>query len=446
MPHHNRVLPALIATLGLVLSTLALTAPATAGGPNTATLDLRAESGRGPMSGTLSNGVGWTLDNGIAGSPAGALIGINETQTVTFDRPVSVEFSVSGLNCVNEAMDIATPVTAVTIDPNHSWTPATQVIRGNGSAGLGDLSFFRADAPVTAITATAVGADGCFRGLATFEVSFYENQTPTASIAAPIDGGVFTQGQTVLADYSCADGDIIHVDEVTCVGTVADGSPIDTSTPGAKSFTVTATDEHGDTSDLTAHYTVGDQAGLCSATAIGLPQNLDLGVANGGQVPCTTRDGRIADFTILLGALPFPLTALSPSLKVTLAEATSTKAGNTHRASTRVAGVTISFPLNSWSLEFEDLWSEASASTPVNCAAGNDLQGTAQIGRIIRNGTTVYDQLDQPLSIPLPLVGGVHLNRVAKTGTQVTADVLAIDLPGGQLDITIGHSTAGVDC
>ena len=89
MPHLQRALLALTATLGLVLSTLALASPANAGGPNAATLDLRAESGRAPLSGTLANGVGWSLDNGIAGGPAGALIGIGESQTVTFDRPVA---------------------------------------------------------------------------------------------------------------------------------------------------------------------------------------------------------------------------------------------------------------------------------------------------------------------------------------------------------------------
>lgn len=446
MGHRNRAALAISAMLGLVLSTFAFASPATAGGPITATLDLRAETGVAPIGGTLSNGVGWTLDNGTAGSPAGALIGINETQTVTFDRPVSVEFSVSGLNCPNEAMDIATPVTASNINSNHTWTPATQIIRGNGSADLSDLSFFTTNAPVTSITATAVSASGCFRGLATFEVSFYENQTPTATIAAPVNGGTFTQGQTVLADYSCADGDTVHVDVVTCVGTVPDGSPIDTSTPGAKSFTVTATDEHGATSDQTVNYTVGNQAGLCSATAIGLPLNLNLGVANAGASPCATDVDGVPSYTLSLGTLPFPLTALSPSVTVTLAKATSTKDGNTHKASTQVAGVKISFPLNLWSLELKDLWSEASASTPVNCAAGNNLQGTAEIGRVIRNGTTVYNQLNKPLSIPLPLLGGVHLNHVAKTGSQVTADVLAIDLPGGQLDINIGSSRAGVDC
>jgi hypothetical protein len=436
----------LTATLGLVLSTLALAAPqATAGGTQTSTIDFRTLSGSGPLSGTLPNGVGWTFDNGIAGGDAGFIIGGGETQTITFDRPVSVEFSIAGINCPGENMQIDVPVTATDINPGHSWDPATQILTSQG-ADLTALSFFATTAPVTSITAAALFDGGCVRGMATFEVSYDENLTPTASIAAPINGGTFSQGQTVLADYSCADGDTFHVDAVTCVGDVPDGSPIDTSTPGAKSFTVTATDEHGATSDETVSYTVGDQAGLCSATAIGLPLGADLGVANAGQVPCTTKDGRVADFTLSLGALPYPLTALSPSVKVTLAEATTTRAGNTFSASSRVAGVKISFPLNTWSLELKDLWSEVSASTPVSCAAGNDLQGEVEIGRIVRNGTTVYNRLNNPVAIPLPLIGGVYLNSVTTTGTQVRADALAIDLPGNQLDINLGSSRAGVDC
>ena len=93
---------------------------------------------------------------------------------------------------------------------------------------LDELSFFTINAPINPITATAVSASGCYRGFATFEVSSYEHQTPT--------------------------------------------------------------DEHGATSDQTVHYTVGDQAGLCSATAIGLPENLDLGVANSGQVTADARE------------------------------------------------------------------------------------------------------------------------------------------------------------
>ena len=43
------------------------------------------------------------------------------------------------------------------------------------------------------------------------------------------------------ADYDCTDDDS---GIASCVGTVADGAPFDRSSPGTKTFTVTATDEY----------------------------------------------------------------------------------------------------------------------------------------------------------------------------------------------------------
>jgi hypothetical protein len=42
----------------------------------------------------------------------------------------------------------------------------------------------------------------------------------------------------------------------TCKGTVANGKPIDTSSTGAKGFTVTATDKAGNQTTQTVNYTV----------------------------------------------------------------------------------------------------------------------------------------------------------------------------------------------
>jgi hypothetical protein len=42
----------------------------------------------------------------------------------------------------------------------------------------------------------------------------------------------------------------------TCTGTVANGQPMDTSAPGTKSFTVTATDKAGNTTTGTTQHTV----------------------------------------------------------------------------------------------------------------------------------------------------------------------------------------------
>jgi hypothetical protein len=79
-------------------------------------------------------------------------------------------------------------------------------------------------------------------------------QPPTVTIDAPADGGTFTQGQAVLASYSCtpARGDTI----ATCAGAVATGAPLDTSALGGQTFTVAATDGDGVTATRTVNYTV----------------------------------------------------------------------------------------------------------------------------------------------------------------------------------------------
>jgi hypothetical protein len=61
---------------------------------------------------------------------------------------------------------------------------------------------------------------------------------PTISIEAPIVGAVLTLNQQVNARYFCSDPTGVK----SCVGSVANGTPIDTSTPGVHMFTVNATD------------------------------------------------------------------------------------------------------------------------------------------------------------------------------------------------------------
>jgi hypothetical protein len=68
-------------------------------------------------------------------------------------------------------------------------------------------------------------------------------------ISSPL--GTYSQGQQVIATYSCPDA-------ASCVGPVPSGSPIDTDTPGVHTFTVTATDADGNKSSLTRIYTVSD--------------------------------------------------------------------------------------------------------------------------------------------------------------------------------------------
>ncbi len=73
------------------------------------------------------------------------------------------------------------------------------------------------------------------------------------SITTPANGASYSQGQHVVATYSCADA---GVGVAACVGALANGASIDTSTPGTYSFTVTAADNNGNVVTKTANYMV----------------------------------------------------------------------------------------------------------------------------------------------------------------------------------------------
>jgi hypothetical protein len=78
---------------------------------------------------------------------------------------------------------------------------------------------------------------------------------PTISITKPAALAKYKQGRVVHADYSCADapnGPGIK----SCKGTVPNGSPISTSTPGKHTFTVTAVSTDGQTASKTVSYKV----------------------------------------------------------------------------------------------------------------------------------------------------------------------------------------------
>jgi len=78
---------------------------------------------------------------------------------------------------------------------------------------------------------------------------------PTITITSPADGSHHLLGSSLTADYSCAD-ETGGSGLATCAGPVADGAALDTSSVGARSFTVTATDNAGNDASLTHSYRV----------------------------------------------------------------------------------------------------------------------------------------------------------------------------------------------
>jgi hypothetical protein len=87
------------------------------------------------------------------------------------------------------------------------------------------------------------------------DIGAFEFAQPRITITAPANGASYTKGSTALAAYTCNEGGITSP-IATCTGTVATGHPIDTSSTGLKSFTVTATDKAGNHTTTTVKYTV----------------------------------------------------------------------------------------------------------------------------------------------------------------------------------------------
>jgi len=78
---------------------------------------------------------------------------------------------------------------------------------------------------------------------------------PTVTLTSPKDGSTFDFGQKVIAHYSCAEG-TLGPGLTACSGDADNGTPIDTSTAGPQTFSVSAISNDGAVVTTTVNYTV----------------------------------------------------------------------------------------------------------------------------------------------------------------------------------------------
>ena len=88
--------------------------------------------------------------------------------------------------------------------------------------------------------------------------SWVTDTTPPTILdpTVPTNGQAMVAGTAVNASYACADN-LDAPAQLQCKGTVANGSPIDTGSLGAKPFSITATDRAGNSTTADLSYTVG---------------------------------------------------------------------------------------------------------------------------------------------------------------------------------------------
>jgi Peptidase family C25/Bacterial Ig-like domain (group 3) len=183
-----------------------------------------------------------------------------------------------------------------------TWTKQNVTVSFVCADGVAVASCTAAQSVTTeGTTATVTGTAVNTRGISaatSFGPIKIDKTNPAISLTAPLIGASFTVGDVVNAAYTCTDA-LSGV--ASCVGTVPNGQAIDTATPGAKSFTVNAIDQAGNSSSTTANYTVASVSapapvvlanmGIGGLEDVGFPTNVVAVTGSftnpGGQGPYT---------------------------------------------------------------------------------------------------------------------------------------------------------------
>jgi hypothetical protein len=169
-------------------------------------------------------------DGGLVGADA---VDTGQSDVYIFDRSTGLDLTIPGLN-----------------------TPGKDTIHcvlsfGGAYVGVSD------DKGVVRVYDVAAGSQIAVPSMIIppiwFTAPFVPPNPPT--VTAPANGARLTLGQVMDASYSCQDP-AGGMGIASCAGPVATGSPVDTSTPGTHSLTVTATDVNGLTAATTNTYTV----------------------------------------------------------------------------------------------------------------------------------------------------------------------------------------------
>jgi sugar lactone lactonase YvrE len=134
-------------------------------------------------------------------------------------------------------------------DVTVSWSVSDAESAISSSSGCESTSVTE---DTTGVTLTCSATSG--GGTSTQSVTIRKDTVaPAITLLRPEAGRNYGAFSAVNAQYTCSDA---LSTPVSCVGTVPNGSPLPTNLPGAKTFTVTATDAAGNVGTLSRNYSV----------------------------------------------------------------------------------------------------------------------------------------------------------------------------------------------
>ena len=214
----------------------------------------RSETASGPYTAPIGSGVALSeyLDTGRDN-------GTTYFYVVTaVDVANNESFNSNGVSATPQ--DTILPTISATVEPapnTAGWNNTDVNVAfectdtGSGIADCLGSQTVTAEGANQSVEGTATDLDG---NTATTTVNINIDKTaPTVIITSPAEGAVFPLSETVSAAWAASD-DLSGIASES--GTADPGSPIDTSTQGLHSLSVTATDLAGNSSDLTHSYTV----------------------------------------------------------------------------------------------------------------------------------------------------------------------------------------------
>jgi hypothetical protein len=171
-----------------------------------------------------------------------------------------------GFRTYYEESDTTAPTAAPTQSPNangNGWNNTDVTVTWNWTDNAGGSGIDPANCITSSVSSgegAAISLEATCEDLAgnTGTVSYTVNvdkTAPTITLSTPANGVTYLLNQVVIANYACQDeagGSGLR----SCLGTVPNGSAIDTSSSGAKSFAVNAVDNALNSNNANASYSV----------------------------------------------------------------------------------------------------------------------------------------------------------------------------------------------